>query len=176
MLELVKFDTKASPTTLSEEQYQLIETMFTMGKSRAEVIKIMNFDESYYYRRLNFDIRLDNAEKKGKNMWLQRVQNDIPSAIVNLTFGQTRTLRKVFKEIRKNEETGKTEEVVTNIIEEEKYFPGNSALVGLLAKQVVPNMMNDSTSEDDYDKLVNQLSFEDKLKLEQIAVEVFKNV
>lgn len=175
MLELVKSNIKAAPTTLSEEQYQLVETLFTMGKSRAEVIKQMNFDESYYYRKLNTDIRLDNAEKKGKNMWLVRFQTEIPSAIANLTLGQMKTQRKVFKTVEVDEE-GNEYEKVTNIIEEDKWFPGNSALVSLLAKQVVPNMMNDSTSEDDYDKYIAQLSEEERLKLEEISAEIFKNI
>jgi hypothetical protein len=175
MLELIKSDIKASPTTLSEEQYNLIETLFTMGKSRSEVIKAMNFDENYYYRRLSNDLKLANAESKGKNMWLLRFQSEIPAAIAKMTLGEMKVQRKVFKRVD-IDENGNQIEVVTNIIEEDKWFQGNSALVSLLAKQVVPNMMNDSTSEDDYDKYISELSEEERLKLEEISAEIFKKI
>lgn len=175
MKGLIISDIKAAPTTLSEEQYEIIELLFTQGKSRSEVIKAMNFDENYYYRKLGNDIRLDNAERKGKAAWLQRFQSEMPSIIANMTMGQMKVQRKVFKRVDIDEE-GKQIEVVTNIIEEEKFFPGNSALVGMLAKQVVPTMVNDSTSDDEFDKYVAELSEEERIKLEEISSEIFKKI
>lgn len=158
---------RGNPTTITDTEYEIIEMMFAAGNTRAYVIEKLKWDQVYYYSRLKRDARLSAAERDGQDLWIKSMSNEVAAALSMAALGHKVKVKKEFYTIEKDEK-GEEIQVLKGLQVEEKYIPPNAAVIGMIAKKVVPSL-GSGTSEDQYDDYMEDLSDEDINKLAEIG-------
>lgn len=153
-LQVVGTGIKRAPTSLGSEEYEIIEAYFAAGLSRDEVIKKLNFNRVYYYRRVAVDIRLQHAEKSGNKQFKETLGPDLANAIKKSLTGHKVALKKTIYEYRdeldsEGNPTGVQRKVKLGYTVEEKYTPPSSAVVTTLMKAIAPSLNSGEVLLDD---------------------------
>ena len=80
---------KLKPEVISENEYEAVTNLFSQGMSREDVIKKMNYDKSWYYRRLTRDPLLKLAEQRGHDVVMDNLSKDIAVGVKKGLLGHT---------------------------------------------------------------------------------------
>jgi hypothetical protein len=169
---------KHKPEIISEAEYEAITILFSQGLSREEVIKKMNYDKSWYYRRLSRDPSLKLAEQRGFDEVLGNLSKDIAVGIKKGLLGHTiKKTKKAFEFVDEVDENGvvPTRKVLKGLVEEEVYYPPNAATVNAVGRQVIASMKENDDTTIEIEKRMSELSNEDIQAIHEIANKVISS-
>lgn len=166
---------KRKPEIMGDVEYDAITNLFSMGLSREEVIKKMNFDKSWYYRRLGKDPSLKLAEQRGYDAVLGNLNKDIAVGVKKGLLGHTiKKTKKAYEFVDEVDENGvvTTVKVLKGVVEEDVYYPPNAAIVNAVGRQVIASMKESDDTTLEIEKRMSELSDEDIAAMHIIANKV----
>lgn len=169
---------KRKPEIMGDVEYDAITNLFSMGLSREEVIKKMNFDKSWYYRRLSKDPSLKLAEQRGYDAVLGNLSKDIAVGVKKGLLGHTvKKSKKAYEFIDQVNEDGVVERVrvLKAEVVEDVYYPPNAAIVNSVGRQVIASMKESDDTTLEIEKRMSELSDEDIQAMHDIANKVISS-
>ncbi len=177
-MEIVKQDS-IKPSVISKEEYERIENYFAQGLKREDVIKNMNYERNWYYRRLKNDPALRRAEQSGYAQCVEGLHRDVVVGIRKSLTGHVETTTKRQYQIRMivNEEGEEVaERVLIGEIEEDKYFPPNASTLNQVAKQVIAGMKDGDDGMQQISEKMKDMSPEEIELIAEITAKQLKGV
>lgn len=169
---------KLKPEVISENEYEAVTNLFSQGMSREDVIKKMNYDKSWYYRRLTKDPILKLAEQRGHDVVMDNLSKDIAVGVKKGLLGHTiKKQKKMYKYEDVTNEDGTIERVrvLEALVEEDVYYPPNAAIVNSVGRQVIASMKENDDTTLEIEKRMAELSDEDIRKMHEIANKVISS-
>jgi replicative superfamily II helicase len=169
---------KRKPEIMGDVEYDAITNLFSQGLSREEVIKKMNFDKSWYYRRLGIDPSLKLAEQRGYDMVVGNLSKDIAVGVKKGLLGHTfKKTKKLYEWVDQVDENGVVErvKVLKSVVEEDVYYPPNAAIVNAVGRQVIASMKESDDTTLEIEKRMSELSDEDIQTMHDIANKVISS-
>lgn len=166
---------KLKPEVVSENEYEAVTNLFSQGLSRDEVIKKMNYDKSWYYRRLSRDPLLKLAEQRGHDVVMDNLAKDIAPAVKKTLLGHTiKKEKKMYEYVDQQKDDGTIErvKVLTAVVEEDVYYPPVAAVVNAVGRQLIGSMKENDDTTLEIEKRMAELSDDDIQKMHEIANKV----
>lgn len=177
---IITSSTPRSPQIISENEYKEIETLFSQGLSRDKVIENLNYDRSWYYRKLKTDIALKRAEAAGYDTFVENLPKSIAVGLNKTLVGHKEVKIKQRYEFQNvvDEATGLTtrERVLVEEVVEEVYVPPNASVVNAVARTMIAGLKPDDAGINEVDEKFQQMSDEDIKALAEIASKQLKDM
>lgn len=169
---------KRKPEIMGDVEYDAITNLFSMGLSREEVIKKMNFDKSWYYRRLGKDPSLKLAEQRGYDAVVGNLSKDIAvgvkKGLLGHTFKKTKRAYEWVDVVKENSEVERVKVLKAEVVED-VYYPPNAAIVNAVGRQVIASMKESDDTTLEIEKRMSELSDEDIAAMHEIANKVISS-